>query len=110
MARQKNSSAHRAEEGYPGEEKFEFLAAIVRSSEDAIIGEMLDGTITSWNPAAEKMFGYTEREILEKPMSILGPADRVGEFREIIEKARKGIKVERYETICTSILDIRQKR
>jgi len=98
MARQKNSSAHRAEEGYPGEEKFEFLAAIVRSSEDAIIGEMLDGTITSWNPAAEKMFGYTEREILEKPMSILGPADRVGEFREIIEKARKGIKVERYET------------
>ncbi|MFB3883724.1 MAG: PAS domain S-box protein [Thermodesulfobacteriota bacterium] len=74
------------------------LAAIVQSSEDAVISEALDGTITSWNPAAEKMFGYSEREALGKPMSIIGPSDRIGEFKEIIEKVRKGITVERYET------------
>ena len=79
-------------------EKFRFLAAIVQSSEDAIISETLDGTITSWNPAAERMFGYSEKEALGKPMSIIGPIDRTGEFKEIIEKIRKGITVERYET------------
>ena len=74
------------------------LAAIVQSSEDAVISEALDGTITSWNPAAEKMFGYIEREALGKPMSLIGPADRIGEFKEIIDKVKKGITVERYET------------
>ena len=74
------------------------LAAIVQSSEDAVISEALDGTITSWNPAAEKMFGYSEREALGKPMSIIGPPDRLDEFKEIIEKVKKGLTVERYET------------
>ncbi len=80
------------------DEKFRFLAAIVQSSEDAIISEDLDGTITSWNPAAEKMFDYGEREALGKPMSIIGPTDRIDEFKEIIDKVKKGITVERYET------------
>ena len=74
------------------------LAAIVQSSEDAVISEALDGTITSWNPAAEKMFGYTEKEALGKPMSIIGPTDRIDEFKEIIERVKKGLTVERYET------------
>ncbi len=74
------------------------LAAIVRSSEDAVISEALDGTITSWNPAAEKMFGYTEREALGKPMSIIATSDRLEEYKEIIETVRNGRKVERYET------------
>ncbi len=80
------------------DEKFRFLAAIVQSSEDAIISEDLDGTITSWNPAAGKMFGYIEIEALGKPMSIIGPTDRIDEFKEIIDKVKKGITVERYET------------
>ena len=74
------------------------LAAIVQSSEDAVISQDLDGTIKSWNPAAQKMFSYTESEALGQPMSMLGPSDRVGEFKEIIEKVRKGVTVERYET------------
>ncbi|MBI4286001.1 MAG: PAS domain S-box protein, partial [Chloroflexi bacterium] len=74
------------------------LAAIVQSSEDAVISEALDGTITSWNPAAEKMFGYTEKEALSRPMSIIGTPERIDEFQEIIEKIKKGLTVERYET------------
>ncbi|MBI1912430.1 MAG: PAS domain S-box protein, partial [Deltaproteobacteria bacterium] len=96
--RQRSHFAYKAEEEYSSEKKLRFLAAIVRSSEDAIIGETLDGIITSWNPAAEKMFGYSEKEALAKPMSIIGPTDRLNEFKEIIEKAKKGIKIERYET------------
>lgn len=74
------------------------LAAIVQSSEDAVISEDLDGTIRSWNPAACKMFGYAEREALGKPMSIVAPPGRSGEFREIIEKVKASLPVERYET------------
>ncbi len=80
------------------DENLRFLAAIVQSSEDAIISEALDGTITSWNPAAEKMFGYNEKEALGNPMSIIGPSDRVDEFRQIIYRVKKGQSVERYET------------
>ncbi len=78
--------------------KLRYLAAIVQSSEDAIIGEALDGTITSWNPAAEKMFGYTEEEALGKPMSIIATPERIDEFRDIIKRIKEGQKVERYET------------
>jgi PAS domain S-box-containing protein len=74
------------------------LAAIVQSSEDAVISEALDGTITSWNPAAERMFGYTEKEAIGQPMSIIGTIDRLEEFKEIIERIKKGLTVERYET------------
>ncbi len=84
---------------YALEEKFRFLAAIVQSSEDAVIGKDLKGAITSWNPAAEKMFGYSEKEALGRPISILGPPDRIDEFKEIIEKVKQGIKVERYDTL-----------
>ena len=80
------------------DENLRFLAAIVQSSEDAIISEALDGTITSWNPAAEKMFGYSEKDALGKPMTIIGPSDRVDEFKLIIDRIKKGQSVERYET------------
>jgi PAS domain S-box-containing protein len=80
------------------DENLRFLAAIVQSSEDAVISEALDGTITSWNPAAERMFGYTEKEALGKPMSIIGTQDRIHEFESISDQVKKGIKVERYET------------
>jgi len=75
-----------------------FLASIVQSSEDAILSEALDGTITSWNPAAERMFGYSEKEALGKPMSIIGAPDRIGEYREIIQKLKNGQTVDHYET------------
>ncbi len=74
------------------------MAAIVQSSEDAIIGKDLSGIITSWNPAAEKFFGYSEKEAIGKPISILGAPGRLDEFKEIIETVKKGLKVERYET------------
>ncbi|MEW6418147.1 MAG: PAS domain S-box protein [Nitrospirota bacterium] len=80
------------------DEKFRYLAAIVQSSDDAIIGKDLNGMITSWNPAAEKLFGYSEREAIGKPISILGAPGRLDEFKEIIETVKKGLKVERYET------------
>ncbi len=80
------------------DEKFRYLAAIVQSSEDAIIGKDLDGIITSWNPAAEKLFGYTEKEALGKPMSIIATPGRSDEYKELIERVKKGITVERYET------------
>ena len=80
------------------DEKFRYLAAIVQSSEDAVISEALDGTITSWNPAAEKLFGYSENEAIGQSISILGVPDRPDEFKEIIETVKNGRKVERYET------------
>ncbi len=79
-------------------DKFRYLAAIVQSSEDAIIGKDLSGVITSWNPAAEKLFGYSEKEAVGKSISILGVPGRLDEFKEIIETAKKGLRVERYET------------
>ncbi|MBI2304811.1 MAG: PAS domain S-box protein [Chloroflexi bacterium] len=80
------------------DEKFRYLAAIVQSSDDAIIGKDLSGLITSWNPAAERLFGYSEKEAIGKPISILGVPGRLDEFKEIIETVTKGLKVERYET------------
>jgi PAS domain-containing protein len=72
-----------------------FLASIVQSSEDAIIGEALDGTITSWNLATEKMFGYNEKEALGKSMTIIGPSDKADEFRQIMDKIQQGLRIER---------------
>ncbi len=74
------------------------LAAIVKSSQDAVISEDLDATITSWNPAAERMFGYTEKEALGKTLSIIAAPGRLDEFKVLIEKVQKGIRVEHYET------------
>jgi PAS domain S-box-containing protein len=74
------------------------LAAIVKSLQDAVISEDLDATITSWNPAAEKMFGYKEEEALGKTLSILAAPGRADEFKELIERVRKGVRVEHYET------------
>jgi two-component system CheB/CheR fusion protein len=76
-----------------------WLAAIVESSEDAIVSKRLDGTITSWNPAAERLFGYTAEEVIGRPISILAPPDRENEMPANLERIRRGEKVDRYETI-----------
>src|SRR2546423_1531196 len=78
------------------------LFAIVQSSEDAIISTSLDGTITSWNPAAEKMFGYSETEAIGKHISLIIPKDRLDEEKMIIENIRNGRKINHFETIRRS--------
>jgi PAS domain S-box-containing protein len=75
-----------------------FLASIVNSSDDAIVGKTLDGMVTSWNPAAEKIFGYSAKEVIGKPISILIPVHLQKEEDEIIEKIRHGKSVDHYET------------
>lgn len=75
------------------------LAAIIESSDDAIIAKTLDGIITDWNPAAERIFGYTAEEVIGKPMTILFPPDRMEEEREILGRLRQGIPTSAFETI-----------
>ncbi len=76
-----------------------WLAAIVESSDDAIVSKTLDGTITSWNPAAERLFGYTTEEALGHPIAILAPPDRANEMPAILERIRRGEKIEHFGTV-----------
>ncbi len=81
------------------EEKKLRLAAIVESSDDAIIGKNLDGTITSWNQGAERIYGYKEQEVVGKPITILAPHDREDEIKGFLEQIKSGISVKRIETV-----------
>ena len=74
-------------------------AALVESSDDAIVGKTLDGYITSWNRGAEMVFGYTRKEMVGKHISALIPPDRKDEEPEILEKIRRGQSVDHYETV-----------
>jgi PAS domain S-box-containing protein len=74
------------------------LAAIVESSDDAIIGESLDGTITSWNSGAERMYGYAADEIVGRNVAVLAPADRAEEVGTALASVARGEHVEPYET------------
>src|SRR5215471_18868145 len=75
-----------------------WLAAIVESSDDAIIGKTLDGIITSWNAGAQRIFGYSADEVVGKPVTILIPPDRSHEEVEILGRLRKGERVHHFET------------
>jgi PAS domain S-box-containing protein len=75
------------------------LAAIVNSSDDAIIGKTQDGVITTWNPAAERMYGYAAAEIIGQPIAVLCPPDRVAEVTEILRKIGNGERVLYHETV-----------
>ena len=75
------------------------LAAIVESSEDAIIGKDLNGRITSWNEGAVRLFGYRAKEMIGKPLLSLIPPDRQGEEPRILERVRRGERIEHYETV-----------
>jgi PAS domain S-box-containing protein len=75
------------------------LAAIVESSEDAIIGKDLHGTITTWNRGAEALYGYAAEEIVGKPVSVLIPPDHQDDFPTIMERLRRGERIEHYETV-----------
>lgn len=81
------------------EETRQLLAAIVESSDDAILGKTLDGTIVSWNKGAENLYGYTFAEINGKPLSLLIPPDYADDFPEIMDRLRRGERVQHYETV-----------
>jgi len=81
------------------EEKQAMLAAIIESSDDAILSKTLDGFITSWNKGAELIFGYTEEEIIGEHISFLIPKERLSEEDNIISNIKRGIKVEHLETV-----------
>jgi len=74
------------------------LAAIIASSDVAIISKTLEGIITTWNNAAEELFGYTADEVVGKSITILIPEERLNEEKLILKKIRNGEKVEHYET------------
>ena len=76
-----------------------FLASIVESSENAIIGKTLDGTIVSWNKSAETLYGYSAAEVIGKSISLLVPLDRRDELQEILAKIRSGRKIAHFETM-----------
>ena len=75
------------------------LTAIVDSSFDAIISKTLDGVISSWNPAAEIMFGYTAREAVGRSITLIIPEDRRGEEEVILSRLRRGEKIDHFETV-----------
>ena|SRR2546427_1707076 len=75
------------------------LAAIVESSDDAIVGKTLDGIITSWNKAAECLFGFTAQDVIGKPITLLLPRDRTDEETQIIERIKQGERIDHFETI-----------
>jgi PAS domain S-box-containing protein len=81
------------------EDKIGWLAAIVDSSFDAIISKKLDGQITSWNAAAEHIYGYSAAEMIGQSIEIIVPEDRRGELRSIHERLRRGERVPPFETV-----------
>ena len=75
------------------------LASIIETSEDAIIGKSLEGLVTSWNKAAETLFGYAAEEILGRPVAILFPPSSVADEALILERLRRGEHIQHYETV-----------
>lgn len=85
-----NSAAHSDAERW--------LAAIVESSDDAIIGKSLDGIVTSWNAGAQRIFGYSADEVIGRPITILIPHDLWHEETEILKRLRSGERVDHFDT------------
>jgi PAS domain S-box-containing protein len=75
------------------------LAAIVSSSEDAILSKDLNGVIQTWNRGAEKIFGYTAEEMIGRSITTLIPEERLGEETEVLSRVRAGLSVEHFETV-----------
>src|SRR5437764_14921071 len=75
------------------------LAAIVESSEDAIIGKDLGGVITSWNAGAERLYGYARDEVLGRPIALLIPPEHPDELPAIMDRLRRGERIRHYETV-----------
>jgi two-component system CheB/CheR fusion protein len=81
------------------QEQRDRLARIVESSQDAILSKTLDGLVTSWNVGAERMYGYTTREMIGHPVEVLAPPERRAELVPIFERLRRGLQIEPFETV-----------
>ena len=81
------------------EEAARHYAAIVESSDDAILSKDINGVITSWNKGAQRLFGYTSQEAVGKPVTLLIPVDRHNEEPIILERIRRGERIDHYETV-----------
>jgi len=81
------------------EARLRHLAALVESSDEAIIGETIDGRVVSWNRGAERLYGYSAQEVIGQSISLLMPNDRQHELEEILERIRRGERIEHYETV-----------
>src|SRR4051794_21870894 len=77
----------------------EQLAAIVESSDDAIVGKTLDGVILSWNAAAEQMYGFAAEEVMGQRISAIVPADRARELESILRSVARGDRIDHLETV-----------
>src|SRR5438105_4879897 len=75
------------------------LAAIVESSDDAIIGQELDGTIVTWNAGAETIYGYSAQEAIGRTISLIHPPERPADLAQIFDKITKGERVHHYDTV-----------
>ena len=87
-------SAHRSGEDFRAR-----LAAIIQSSDDAIVSKDLNGRIMSWNPGAVRLFGYTAEEAIGRPISIIIPPERLIEEAHILDRMRRGERIDHFETI-----------
>ena len=90
---------HQSEERKDADHAIARLAAIVESSDDAIVGKDLDGIVTSWNPGAERLFGYSAAEMVGQPITRLIPPGRIHEETEVLARIRGGERVEPFDTV-----------
>jgi PAS domain S-box-containing protein len=75
------------------------MASIVESSDDAIVSKTLEGVITSWNPGAQRIFGYTAKEAIGQSISLIIPVDRKTEEEAILERLRRGERIDHFDTV-----------
>src|SRR5438876_1759514 len=83
----------------PGDDSAAWLAAIVQSSNDAIISKTPQGIIRSWSPGAERLFGYRADEAIGQPIAMLFPPDRLHEEAAFMRRIHLGERIDRYETV-----------
>jgi PAS domain S-box-containing protein len=99
MANKRRSKGGQTATGIQGFQTQALLAAIVESSDDAIIGKTLEGTVVSWNLAAERIYGYSARELIGRSINTLVPPNRSGETTQILERVKRGERVDHFETV-----------
>src|SRR5579871_819423 len=92
----------RLDAGHSDFESSARLATIVESSDDAIICKNLDGIVITWNRSAERLFGYRAAEIIGKSIVLIIPRDRLMEEKLILQRLRRGERIDHYETIRQS--------
>jgi PAS domain S-box-containing protein len=99
LAQTNENLRHEIAERQRAEAVIKQFPAIIESTDDAIISKTLDRSITSWNPAAERMFGYAASEIIGKPITLLFPPDRLQEETAILARITRGERIRNFETV-----------